>query len=508
MLAGLAPVLALTLAASTPAPPWGAELALARPFGDHMVLQRDAPVALWGSASPGETITVIFPPHIVSTRADLLGRWALDLPAMAAEAKGRTLRVEGREDALVLEDVLVGEVWLCSGQVPPTAEIASGEAVDRRLRWLDFRPQADPGPGPFDGSELAACRSGSYFEGAWGMEPAGLSPHLVDFGRRLVAELDVPVGLIHNAVAGAPVESWLRSEVLVESFGFAGGVGTWLDDPRLNPACRARASDNLSGWMETVLAAAERGDLPPATPGHPYQPGFLFEAGISPLLGSSLAGVVWVQGASNVHDPRLFRDLTRTLILDWRKLLGRPRLRFLQLQLHAAGDDVEGEGEGWQQVREVQRRMASEISGVELAVSLESAGAAAGGGTGQRLAQVALARVYGREDEPWGPLLRAHICGEGRVQLYFEGTDGGLTVGGGETLMGFEVAGTDGRFRAAEARLVGRDLVELQHPEVKDPRVARYGWAARPEGNLEGASGLPAAPFHTGDPFETPAGDS
>jgi sialate O-acetylesterase len=272
--------------------------------------------------------------------------------------------------------------------------------------------------------------------------------------------------------------------------------------------------------VRDVLVAAERGALPPATPGHPYQPGFLFEAGIAPLLGLGLAGIVWYQGETAGHDPALHGALLETLVEDWRGLFGARDLPFLQVQLPGLEPGAEVSSELWPELREMQRSVAGQLAGVGLIVTVDLGAAAElyppeKREVGERLAAWALAEVYGRRGIPGsGPLLRAHIRGEGRLLLYIEHAAGGLRAApvegrvdagdgdgddgdGPPRLRGFEVAGADGAFLPAAAEVVGPDLVRVWSEAVPDPRDARYGWAPRPAGNLENGAGLPAWPFST-----------
>ncbi|MEM7308234.1 MAG: sialate O-acetylesterase [Planctomycetota bacterium] len=496
-----------------------ADVRLGTPFGDRMVLQRDRALSVWGTADPGESLSVVFATHVVSTRADLLGRWSVELPPLDASARPRPLQVHGAGGTLRVEDVLVGDVWICSGQSNMRFALArstagaeaAATATDAGLRWLDLAPRAAPDAGAFTAEELTLCNPRDYLGGGWsvaGPETAArFSAVAYHFGRALRDVLGVPVGLVLNAVGGSPTEAWIRPELAASAFGFGTGVGSWLDDTKLHPWCRERASENLAGWMDEVLAAADRGELPPPTPGHPFRPGFLYEAGIAPLVGLRPRGVLWYQGESNGHDPALMRALTGTLIADWRGRFDDPELPFGLVQLPGMGTAGGYPAELWPDVREAQRTLAAELDGVGLVVTIDLGARddvhpRAKREVGERLARWALAEVYGhRSRAPAGPLYYAHLRGEGVVRLFFQHAADGLRAGGGGELRGFEIAGADGRFLAAQARISGPDTLVVESPDVRDPRWVRYAWAPFPDGNLTSGEGLPAAPFTTEELF-------
>ena len=513
MQAGLVATAVLLLASPT-----AGDVVFASVFGDHMVLQRDRDLKLWGTADPRESVTIVFGTQIVSTTADVLGRWEVVLGPLAASSQPRQLLAHGKENTTRISDVVVGEVWLCSGQSNmgwPLSESTGGaEAIataDRPdLRWLDLVEEAEPNAGPFTEAELSACRPEKFFRGSWTRSTpstAGtFSAVAYHFGARLAAELGgVPVGLVHNAVGGSPTEAWIRGEVLAEYFNLRTGVGRWVDNDTLHPWCRERAADNLSGWMNGVLAASNEGTLPPDTPGHPFQPGFLFEAGVAPLVDFEIRGIVWYQGESNGHDPGLYRALMATLITDWRALFGDPTMSFLQVQLPGMGTSGGYQSELWPELREAQRNLSRDLVGVDMAITIElghptDVHPRDKAPVGHRLARLALAKTYGRTDMvAGGPLLRAHMRGEGRILLYFERTGAGLVASDDSTLRGFEVAGPDGAFHPAKAEIQAKDLVRVWSDTVSDPRVVRYAFAPLPDGNLANEEGLPASPFVTGD---------
>ena len=475
-------------------------LSVDRAFGDHMVLQRRQPIQVWGLAAPGTTVQVRLAEERAEAIAGADGRWRAELGAMEAGGPHSiTLRSEG--EVVTLEDILVGEVWLCAGQSNMRWTLGQSAAAEEllaassipHLRLLDFVGEAYPSSRAWTDQELAKCSPERYYRtSGWAVSsPASARPFSAvawAFGRDLQARLGVPVGLIHNAIGGTCTEAYISPERLRAEPELADGEG-WLKDPRAPEWPRQRGRENLARWF-----AAPEGPMP----GHPFQPGFLHDAAIAPLAGLGLAGAIWYQGESNATladmqvaaDPAWCRTSLTALIDDWRDTLARPELPFLMVQLP-------GMGRAWMAYREVQRQVAK-LPGVGLAVTLDL-----GHPTdvhprrkrevGARLAGLALHGVYG-QDLPRSPAAQGATVGELSCIVRISSADGELRTRGGAPVRGVEVLGDDGIWRAAGAVIQGSNLV-VTSPGTPKPMSVRYAWAPIPDGNLVGKTGLPLGPF-------------
>ncbi len=471
-----------------------------RAFGSHMVLQRRQPIQVWGLASPGAEVEVVLSEERAVTIAGADGRWRAQLgPMEAGGPHSLTLRSEAHE--VTLEDVLVGEVWVCAGQSnmrwtlgqSAAAEAALAASSIPELRLLDFVGEAYPSSRAWTEEELAKCSPERYYRtSGWAVSsPASARPFSAvawTFGRDLQARLGVPVGLIHNAIGGTCTEAYISPERLRAEPELADGEG-WLKDPRAPEWPRQRGRENLARWF-----AAPQGPMP----GHPFQPGFLHEAAIAPLAGLGLAGAIWYQGESNATladmqvaaDPARCRTSLTALIDDWRDTFARPGLPFLMVQLP-------GMGRAWMEYREVQRQVAK-LPGVGLAVTLDL-----GHPTdvhprrkrevGARLAGLALHGVYDQY-LPRSPAARSAALEGSDCILRISRAEGGLRTRDGEEVRGVEVQGEDGEWSPTSAVVRGSDLV-VSSPEKVTPRAVRYAWAPVPDGNLVGSTGLPLGPF-------------
>ena len=482
-----------------------AELMLAPVFTDHMVLQRDEPLPVWGRAVPGELVTVEFAGDKKTAVADVDGRWLVRLGPQTASATARGLRISAAGESCEITDVLVGEVWLCAGQSNmewPLARELHAEAELPRASHPGIRffnpGYAGKGTGgsPFTAEEVAMLISADYYRGAWEVCTPGSAARMSAIGyyaaRDLHAALGVPVGIIHLAVGGSPAEAWVSRKTLARDTALrALTEGDWLVNPALEVWCRQRGQENLG-----PAPAGSAGG-----PDHPFKPGFLWDAGIEPLLPFGLRGVMWYQGESNslsLARVRQHEILLPLLVRDWRQGWGRPDLPFLYCQL--SGIDANPyRSEFWPEFCDSQRRLLEVIPHSGMVVTAD-----VGHRTdvhprdkatvGARLAGLALARVYGREHESSGPLPKSARLQGNEVVVTFTHAIGGLRTSDGQALRGFEIAAADNGFIPASA-LINGATVRVTYQAGIAPRRIRYGWQPYPEGNLENSDSLPASTF-------------
>ena len=468
-------------------------------FSDHMVLQSGRPAPVWGHAAPGERLEVEFAELRLVATADDAGRWRVDLPPRAPDAVGRPLTVTGERSALTFTDVVVGEVWLCAGQSNmdfPLERAALGlrarkEADLPLVRLCDRTGSVGEERKRFSPADLERIAEGRYFEGRWEVctprTARSFSAVGFFFGRELVQLLDVPIGLIDVSVGGSSTEGWVPTDLLRDDRELAPLAENFLTTHLSHPFIRERTIHHLRDW--------ERAGSPAPRPRHFFQPGFLYEEAIATLAPFTLRGVLWYQGESNAHLPRVADRLFRMLVPAWRRAWGVPGLPFLVVQLPGMDRPT------WPEFREVQDGW-RDIPGVHVAVTIDvgerdDVHPRAKLAVGQRLARLALAHSYQRRIAFTGPRLRSATPEGSRLVLTFD-DEHPIAFEVTRGPVGFELAGADRRFHPARATIEGQRVV-LSSPLVPFPLWAHYAWAPFPDWSLVNKHGLPAAPFRTED---------
>ena len=492
------------------ASPAFSEVKPARIFSNHMVLQRESPVAIFGTAAALEKVTVSFADQKVTTRADSGGNWLVFLKPMASNAKGQRLTINNIE----IEDVLVGDIWLSSGQsnmrwtVSQSTNGASAidEGEHQNIRLLDFIGTVYPSRKIFPIEQLKELTAENYFR-TEGWQPAtpatigSFSAVAYYFGRRLSKEVGVPIGLIHTAVGGTMMENYISRESLQATDGLSNVLENWLESEKVPAWCRGRAAYNLQAWLLEYPHAP--------LPHHPFEPGFLFDAGIRHLAPFALKGVLWYQGESNApieisenpytggYDLEYSQLKFKTLIRDWRRHWQKEDLPFYFVQLP-------GLNRPWAFFREMQLETHLEIPSTGMVVTYDwgspkNVHPADKQPVGERLALWALAKNYGKDVVYSGPVYKSCREKGNKLELSFTLCRGAsLSSLDNRELLGFEIAGEDNRYFPATAEIVGEKVL-LSSPEVIFPKRARYAWINDPKGkaNFGTRSGLPASPFRT-----------
>lgn len=477
--------------------PLCAQLALGRPFGDHMVLQRDKQVVLWGTAAPNAPLTLSFGGVQHGTVCDAEGKWRLALPPSRADANPRELELRTPDTTLIVHDVLVGDVWICSGQSNMEWSIAKTDAHDAlevanklaKLRLFGLSRTRDLGAK----DSWKGLLPETYFAGAW--QPCSertvrdFSAVAFWFGRDLVERLDVPIGLVMNAIGGSPTEAWVPREVLTRNERFAPLVTKWPAGCVPNDWVLDMVTKGLAGW--TPPAKPDPAAIPP----HPFAPGFLYEAGMRWLEPCAVRGFLWYQGESNVQDVAMGEDLFFALVTSWRSRFAQGDLPFLWTQLTSYDPGNPATSAGWVEYRDRQRSWLAKVSSGGMAVTLDIGDEKDihpknKRDVGRRLARQALAVAYGRTDvESSGPLFAGVERDGDELVVRFTHADG---LAAGESVLDLEVANADGAWSAAKAKVVGETLRVTAGATV---RALRYGFTPFSKGNLRNGAGLPASPF-------------
>lgn len=478
----------------------GADAAVTLPavLGEHMVVQRDLPFHLWGTAAPGETVTASFRGESRSTAADELGRWSLHLrpqppggPFSLTVSASNTIR---------LEDVWIGDVWMASGQsnMEWTLDAAEGGAAEvakanhPEIRFL--RTTRVTSRYPLD--DVAT-------DGGWKVctpETAAKFSAVAYFFVSRIRERDpVPVGVIDTSWGGAPLAAFTP-------------LTTLASDPALQPAILhwSRMADRhtttelqIAKEKRDAEAAKAKGQEPPPAIWRPgleaWSPAGIYDAMIAPVTPHAIRGVIWYQGESDASPERspVYARLFEETIRSWRRAWGVGDFPFLYVQL---ANYTAGAGNAWPELREAQRRTLS-VANTGMAVTIDVGNPKDihprdKKTVGTRLALAARALAYGETLPYSGPLFRQATPEGSSLRVHFDHAGGLATKGGPVT--GFEVAGVDGRYVPADARIEGTTVV-VSSPAVAAPRLVRYGWADNPVVSLYDGSGLPASPFRSAE---------
>lgn len=480
-----------------------ADVQLPAVISDHMLIQRDAPVRIWGKADPDESVSVAFRGQTVKTQADALGRWSVTL-APAPAGGPFELTVQGK-NAITVKDVVAGDVWIASGQSNMGWTVRQSDNAEQEIAAASY-----PNIRLFKVALKVAHYPQEDVKGEWAQcspENAGdFSGVGYYFARHLHQKLDIPVGVIWTAWGGTPAEAWTSATSLAADASLISVFSDWGKVAENYAEQIARYPLQLRRWEAAVAKAKAAGDPPPQKPraptdpaNHNYMPGGLYNGMIAPLTPYAIRGAIWYQGENNAAKKRsyVYRRLFQAMIRDWRRAWGQGDFPFLFVQLANYGKN--SPASQWPELREAQT-MALELANTGMAVTIDIGNPANIHPTnkqdvGLRLGLAARAIAYGEKIVYSGPIFRQAAREGASLRLWFDHVGGGLTAKGGE-LKGFEIAGSDGEFAAAQARIDGPSVV-VSSAGVSEPVSARYAWAESPECNLYNAEGLPASPFRT-----------
>ncbi|MGH9834627.1 MAG: sialate O-acetylesterase [Blastocatellia bacterium] len=469
-----------------------ADVKLPALISDGMVLQQGVDVPLWGSADEGESVTVEFQNQKV-TAATKDGKWMVRLKPLKAGGPF-TLTISGK-NKIELKNVLVGEVWICSGQSNMGWQLRQSDNAEAEIASAKY-----PMIRLFTVPRLEVDAPVTDVKAGW----KEASPETVPtfsavgyyFGRDLHKARNVPIGLINNAVGGSPAESWTSSGVLNSNAEYKQFAAEY-------PKRMEQHEKAMAKYKEDAEKAKAENKPAPRAPGRPWMPSGLYNGMLAPLAPYAIKGAIWYQGESNAPRAYQYRRLFPTMISNWRAIWGQGDFPFLFVQLAAYGPNGQKLGESdWAELREAQLMTlsASPKTGMALAIDV---------GTyddihprnkqpvGARLALSARAVAYGEKIVHSGPVYKSMKIEGDKISLSFNHTGGGLEARGGE-LKGFIIAGDDKVWREAKAEIKGKSVI-VSSPEVSKPVAVRYAWIKYPTCNLYNQEGLPATPFRTDD---------
>jgi sialate O-acetylesterase len=500
--------------------PAAGKLRLPPIISDGMVLQRDLPTTIWGMAGPCETVTVTIADQTVETVAGKDGKWIVKLKPMPAGGPFK-LVVAARE-TITVKNVLVGEVWLCSGQ--------------SNMQWnMERLPNAlqqmalvnNPNIRVFTAAWTGALEPQEELAGNWSVATPANAPRFSAVGyflaRELQKELQVPVAIINSSLGGTCIESWMSREVLAADPDGKQQLAFW--DARNAKYADAKTNFNIymHNYWTTLIANYEAQNLwqvaadEARTSGKPEPPAptpaplpdigdintvtCLYNGMIAPLANYGIRGAAWYQGENNAYAPAIYRKFLPAMITDWRQQWHQGDFPFLVVQLpnYLAPQTEPVEVGTWADFREAQLSVLSvPNTAVAVTIDLGEANDIHPGNkapVGARLAKAALHVAYHRKGAYSGPLYKSMKVVDNKIVLSFDHVEGGLVVKG-DVLKGFAIAGADRKFVWAQAEIKD-DTVVVWADSISQPVAVRYGWAHNPPCNLYNRADLPASPFRT-----------
>ena len=485
-----------------------ADVTLPAIFSDHLVLQRNVAAPVWGWAEPGEKITVSNAGQTRNTTADASGHWHLKLGKLSAGSP-LTLTVAGH-NTIVIQDVLVGEVWLGSGQ--SNMQLSVNDVTNA---WPEKAAATFPQIRMFTVARRPAATPQTNCEGQWVVctpqSVGSFSAAAYFFGRELHQKLDAPVGLIHASWGATPIETWTSMPSQEGTPALAPVLKQWqatLRIPYDETKVQAQYARALATWTTNAEALKAAGKTVPPKPqkrGDPRldknYPANLFNGMINPIIPYAIRGAIWYQGENNTANnwAGLYSIQLPLLIRDWRQRWQEGNFPFAWVQL--PNFDAKNNAANWPVIRECMLQSLT-VTNTGMAITMDVGDPVNihpknKQAVGHRLALWAFAKVYGQHVPYSGPLPAGNEIKGNEMILSFTHTDRGLVAKDGE-LTGFVIAGDDHHWTPATARIQGEQVI-VSSPEVKSPKAVRYAWAANPACNLFNGAGLPASPFRTDD---------
>ena len=468
-------------------------LSLPAIYSDNMVVQQGQPFVVSGTADAGKEVSVRFGKQRIIKKAAEDGSWKVMFTPMEADGKSYTLCVECGKDKKEYKNLVIGEVWLCSGQSNMAFMVKESSHIEQSLanvkgkdiRIYDMKPRVFTDNVEWDSASLVALNNHDYYRPTtWQLQNEqnvkDFSAVAYHFGAMLADSLGVPVGLICNAVGGAPAEAYIDRKTLEFHPVLVDILYNWKENDMIQDWCRGRAKKNIAKSSNNMQR-------------HPYEPCFLYENGIMPIAGYPIKGAIWYQGESNAHNVELHEVIFPTLIESWRKTWENPKMPFYFVQLSGINRP------SWPHFRDSQRRLAMKIPFCDFAVSSDKGHSTdvhpkEKAPVGERLARLALNQTYGMSHvAQHGPTPARAFSFRGKTIIEFSNTIE-LKTSDGKAVRSLEIADSIGCFTPVDfekqAKIEGNRIVI----EGTAHRV-RYGWKPFTDANLINEAGLPASTF-------------
>ena len=465
-------------------------LSLSQVFGSHMVLQRRENIQIYGTSNRFDHITVSLGTAIQKCVTSSEGTWRVTFPPKEAGGPYQ-LKISTKEKEIVLSDILIGEVWICSGQSnmqfplsrSNTASQDIQNANHSSIRLYNLKGSVNPDAVKWDSITLENINRLQYFNGNWEKcSPATVKDFSAIgyyFGKDLANELSVPIGLIQITVGGAPAEAFIDRKTLEFHPQLVDILYNWRKNDMIQDWCRQRADLNLSVSKNPLQR-------------HPFEPAYIFESGIASLTGFPVMGVIWYQGESNAHNIELNELIFPTLVKSWRKAWNKPELPFYFAQLSSLSRP------SWPSFRNSQLKMANTISYSGMVVTSDLGDSLDVHPTrkkevGHRFALLALHSTYHKNIIASGPIIKSVKQDKNNLILIFSNAQR-LKTADSKPLREVEISGSDRIFHPINAS-INLDKVVISIPSSQVVTAVRYGWKPYSRGNLVNESGLPASTF-------------
>ncbi len=474
-------------------------------FTDNMVLQQGHEIPIWGTAEPGEPVSVTLGEETRTTTTGNNGRWMVRFPAIE-EYGPIDLKITG-ENTIRIKNAIVGEVWVCSGQSNMAMSVARSNNADHEIASAQDRKIR-----LFTVPRRVSAEPQANVEGSW----VECSPETIPnfsavgyfFGRSLRKSVDRPVGLIQSAVGGTPAEAWTSDKKLRATKSLKPILDRWAEILTNRDKYEQQYQRQLANWEKAAQKARDAGNEPPRRPRPPLGPEHtgrasgLYNGMIQPLVPYAIRGAIWYQGEGNSKRAYQYRQLFPAMIQDWRAQWKQGDFPFLFVQLanYRGVQDDPGESD-WAELREAQTMTLQEPNtGMAVIIDIGEADDIHPKNkqdVGRRLALAAQSVAYERDVVHSGPTMKSITIEKDTIRVNYKHTGSGL-VAKGEKLKGFAVAGADRKFYWADAQIDGESVV-VHSDKVSNPIAVRYAWADNPICNLYNQEGLPALPFRSDD---------
>ena len=469
-------------------------LSLPAIYSDNMVIQRGKPFVVKGTANTGDEITVKLGKKKVKAVADEQGEWEATFAPMQADGKEYTMTIECDRQNITYKNIVVGEVWLCSGQSNMAFMVKESSHIEQSLaningkdiRLYDMKPRVLTNNIEWDSIDLVKLNNHDYYQPAtWqlqnGQNVKEFSAVAYHFGAMLADSLGVPVGLICNAVGGAPAEAFIDRKTLEFHPVLVDILYNWKDNDMIQDWCRGRAKQNIAKSGNSLQR-------------HPYEPCYLYETGIMPIAHYPIKGAIWYQGESNAHNVELHEVIFPTLVDCWRRTWNDAEMPFYFVQLSGINRP------SWPHFRDSQRRLAAGIPYCDFAVSSDKGDPwdvhpKEKAPVGERLARLALNQTYGMSHvAQHGPTPVSAKAVNGKIVIEFSDAIE-LNTNDGKPLRGLEVGGAVGTMNAVPSENIKFNGNTIVIEGYENVHRVRYAWKPYTDANLVNETGLPASTF-------------
>ena len=469
-------------------------LSLPAIYSDNMVIQRDKPFVVKGTANAGDEVCVKLGKKKVKANTNEWGEWQVAFAPMKADGKSYTMTVECGKEKITYSNIVVGEVWLCSGQSNMAFMVKESSHIEQSLanlegkeiRLYDMKPRVITNNIEWDSIDLVKLNNHDYYlPTSWQLQNRqnvnDFSAVAYHFGAMLADSLGVPVGLICNAVGGAPAEAFIDRKTLEFHPVLVDILYNWRGNDMIQDWCRGRASKNIAKSTNNLQR-------------HPYEPCYLYETGIMPIAHYPIKGAIWYQGESNAHNVELHETIFPTLIDSWRRTWNNPEMPFYFVQLSSINRP------SWPHFRDSQRRMAAEIPNCDFAVSSDKGDPydvhpKEKAPVGERLARLALNQTYGMDHvAQQGPTPVSAKETKGKLIIEFSNATE-LSTSDGKALRGLEIGWAVGSLQEIPSENIKFDGNRIIIDGYSNARRIRYAWKPYTDANLVNETGLPASTF-------------